>query len=480
MSLYNGAFWSASFFLLGVLAASVAKDETRGVWIAACVVLLAAAALALCGHRALALAALCGIIGAFYFHWRAVAQHTSLRAPLGELKEFSVLVLRVRSAGQSQRVTGELQLPHAGVIQLTLNEYPVVRYGDVVAFSGTLQSPDPAARDYFFKEGVAARAQFPKDVRVVAREQGGRMRTALFDIRDYVQARFEKIFAPAQAMLMTGLVLGKSGGFSREFTEKLQATGTTHIVALSGYNISVIVNSLLATLGFFINRRYAVWISVAAIVGFVVMTGAEASVVRAAIMATILIIAERSERTYSVRNAIVMAALVMTLANPAVLVFDVGFQLSFFALLGIVYVEPALKSIFRFSSKPGFLGWRANLLTTTAAQLAVLPILLSSFGFFPPLAILTNVLVLTAVPYTMSLGFFVIIAGLISGVAAQLVALPAQVLLGYELAIIDFFSRFSFGIQVESLPLAASLAYYAALIGCIIYAARRRNARLPV
>lgn len=190
-------------------------------------------------------------------------------------------------------------------------------------------------------------------------------------------------------------------------------------------------------------------------------------------MATIMVIAERTSRLYSVRNAIAVTALVMILVNPNILVFDIGFRLSFMALIGIVYVKPAIEQFFKVNEEAGILEWRKNLVTTVAAQLTVLPILLSSFGLFSPLAIVTNVLLLAFIPYTMTLGFFIILAGAISQYLAFVVALPARLLLGYELGVINLFSKITFGFTIEHFPFVASLIYYGALFGFIVYVRSR-------
>jgi len=108
------------------------------------------------------------------------------------------------------------------------------------------------------------------------------------------------------------------------------------------------------------------------------MAGAEASVVRAAIMGFLVLLAKEAGRMYSFRNAVTFAAAGMAVFDPTILVFDIGFQLSFVSLLGITHLEPALKRF--FGERGSFLGWRENALTTLSAQLAVAPILIQNFG----------------------------------------------------------------------------------------------------
>ena len=125
------------------------------------------------------------------------------------------------------------------------------------------------------------------------------------------------------------------------------------------------------------------------------------------------------------------------------LVWDVGFQLSFLALIGIVYLAPWLKNRLRMSDESGFLNWRENLLKTTSAQLAVLPLLLYHFGYASPLGIITNVLILEFIPLTMTFGFFIALASIFSHLLAMFISFPASVLISYELGIIELFTKFS-------------------------------------
>ena len=170
------------------------------------------------------------------------------------------------------------------------------------------------------------------------------------------------------------------------------------------------------------------------------MTGAEASVVRAGIMGIIMLLAERQSRIYSFRNAITLTAFIMLLFNPRLLVFDTGFQLSFAALLGIVYIYPLLKKRFKIEENEGVMGWKRNLFQTFSAQVAVAPIVLTSFGYFSPTALFSNVLILEFIPVTMLLGFMTATLGFISYGLSLVLGWVTSVFLGYEIFIINLFS----------------------------------------
>lgn len=265
--------------------------------------------------------------------------------------------------------------------------------------------------------------------------------SGLQNFKSEVESNIEKVLDRQKADFLNGLILGDRQSFSKEFRDDLNKSGTTHLVALSGYNIAVIILALNGFLGAFFSRRFIFIPVVFAIIAFVAMTGAASSVVRAAIMAGLILLAEKTDRLYNTRNAIAAAALLMTLANPQIIVFDWGFQLSFAAVLGLIYFRPWLMKI--FGKEQGFLSWKENLLTTTSAQIAVLPLLIWHFGYFSPFSLLTNVLILEAIPLTMFIGFLIGALGFFSYSLSLIAGWFAALLLGYEIFIIKFFANLS-------------------------------------
>ena len=188
------------------------------------------------------------------------------------------------------------------------------------------------------------------------------------------------------------------------------------------------------------------------------MTGAEASVVRAAVMGGIILLAKQIGRVHSIRNAIAAAAFIMILYNPKILRFDLGFQLSFMALLGIVYLSPAIRKFLKMKEEDGFLNWRENFLTTTSAQLAVLPLILINFDNFSLLSLPANILILEAIPLTMILGFILGIIGFIALPLAIIFSWFVNLFLIYELGIIDVFSKIS--IPIAEIGIIGAIIYY--------------------
>jgi competence protein ComEC len=266
------------------------------------------------------------------------------------------------------------------------------------------------------------------------------------------------------AALLAGITVGDRSGFSKEFKNDMALSGTTHIVALSGYNISILAITISYIFGSFLSKQKSFYFTVGVIVLFVLMTGAEASVVRAAIMGSLALLAERAGRLYSFRNALTLAAFGMTLWNPHVLLSDVGFQLSFGALMGIVYIKPIFEKILGLKKNDeGFLGWKGNALATFSAQLAVVPVLLYNFGSLNIFSLFANVLILGLQPYTMALGFATGFVGFASSILAHVFGWLVAPLLLYQVAVIQFFANFPLTLQTSVFPFALWLIYYSVL-----------------
>lgn len=412
------------------------------------------------------------ILGASYYFIFNAVQQSSFNIHFGDKIIFTSIIQKVSIGLNQQNLVLELSEPYRGRIRITTPRYPSWNYGDLVEVQGTIRKPSDQSAKYFEKEGVFGTVSFP-EITLKDRNQGSPIKAVLFKIKGFAESTFKRVLPPEKAAFMSGLVLGETAEFSKEFREKMSFTGTSHLVALSGYNISIIGKGVMFLLSYWFSRRKVFSLATFTIILFVIMTGAEASVVRAAIMGFIVLLADQAQRIYSFRNAIVIAAFLMILFNPKILVWDIGFQLSFAAVTGLVYLEPAIRKLFKVSQSPGFLNWRENLLTTVSAQFAVLPILLSNFGLFSPVSFLTNVLVLTFIPITMFLGFLIMLSGIVSYYLALAVGWIANAFLSYEISVIDLFSKINFKISVERFSILLSLIYYGILVGLIFYAKRK-------
>jgi competence protein ComEC len=211
--------------------------------------------------------------------------------------------------------------------------------------------------------------------------------------------KINSLWPEPQASFAAGLLYGYRGGLGRLSADFANA-GVTHIVAVSGYNISIVAG-IFATLCMYllIPRKRAFWVSVGGIVVFVIFTGASASVVRAGIMGIFTLCGGFFGRSRSLTNSIVGTAVIMATWSPYALLWDLGLQLSFLATIGLIWLSPVLKPY--FIRMPEWFGLRENMTNTTAAILITTPIIMFSTGRISPYALFANLLILWTIPYLM-------------------------------------------------------------------------------
>jgi competence protein ComEC len=323
------------------------------------------------------------------------------------------------------------------------------QYGDEIYFEGKLEEPenflDFDFKAYLAKEGIYSIVNYPK-LEIVKNSQGSVIKSFLLKIKNSFEEKINSILPEPESSFLGGLLLGERQSLNADLKEKMQKSGTSHLIALSGYNITIICSAILSLLLFFgLKRGVAFWLSVLFVILFVLMTGASASVVRAGIMGILFLLSQKIGRLYHPRNALFLAGLGMILINPKILRFDFAFQLSFAATLGLIYFHPFFERILK-SDKSSFLNWRSVLATTLSAQLAVLPLIILRFGYFPVVSPLSNIFILSLIPITMLLGFLAGILGFVFSGLATIFGFLSYLLLKVEILIISFFGSFKFAI----------------------------------
>ncbi len=408
----------------------------------------------------------------------------ALDAAVGERISFigAIDVDPVRRARSQEFIVRSRQGTEVKVI---VRPFPEYHYGEQVRAVGKLERAD---REF--------RMAFPK-ISAVASAGGSPLYRVLFRIKRQFSDALRRHLPEPEGSFLAGLLLGERQSFPSSLRADLQRTGTTHVVALSGYNITILADALRKIFGLlWLPGGVAWWLSVAGIVAFTLLTGAAASVVRAAVMGILVLLAYRSGRAYSIRNALALAAALMLMHDPTILRFDIGFQLSFLATLGLLYVAPLFERWFdrlkirlfligralhmlreeRDSAFGSPLPWtlRNIFISTLAAQAAVFPLLIFYFGELSLISPLANLAVLPLIPYTMFFGFLTGGFGLVTDGLGRGAALISQLLLSYELGAINGFSRLpAASISIRGLGASSLIVMYTALIFFV------RRARLP-
>lgn len=288
------------------------------------------------------------------------------------------------------------------------NLYPKFEFGDKLLVSGLVEEPfesdEFSYKDYLKIFKVTSILKIRGKIGLLESEHS--FRRQIYTLKTYLIDKSEYYLREPYSSLSTGLMLGVRKGFSEEVMDLLKITGLTHIVAVSGYNVSLVILAVDKLL-FFLPRQIRFYFMVVFIVVFAIITGLSASVVRACIMGTISVLVLNFGYTSNLVRALLLTAVLMITYNPAILLYDLGFQLSFYATLGVVFIA----KYFKFNFFPKKFGLREALQLTIAAQITTLPTLVYYFGTISLISPIANVLVAPLLPLIMLLGFLVLVAG---------------------------------------------------------------------
>ena len=267
------------------------------------------------------------------------------------------------------------------------------------------------------------------------------------------------------AALAGGIVIGGKAGLGTELKDAFTRSGLVQIIVLSGYNVMIVAEWVMAFLAFFaLPRRNQFFAGGAALLLFVGIAGFSATAIRAMCMALIALYARATGRSYAASRALLVVVLLMLIWNPLYLVFDPGFGLSVAATAGIIWLAPLIEA--RFIRLWPF--WRNTIATTLAAQVAVLPLLLYDIGLFSLVALPANLLVNPFVPLAMAAAAAAGVVGMTLGslvpLIATIVGYPALILMRYFIFVAEKSSALPFAaFALERFPFFLVLFAYAAL-----------------
>ena len=333
-------------------------------------------------------------------------------------------------------------------VLVTTQRYPEYNYGDKLKITGKLKSPqifeDFNYKDYLAKEGIYSVTYWPK-IELIGKNQANFFYSKILFFKNKLREKIYSFLSPPKSSILGAIILGDKRRISDDWKNKLNITGVRHITCISGMHI-IILSGILMWLGIALGlwRGQAFYFAIILLILFIIMVGAPPSAIRAGIMGGIFLFAQKIGRLRSGGRAITMAATAMLVYNPLLLKSDVGFQLSFLATLGIIYLMPIFQYWFKKIPNPKTFPLKNLLAMTLAAQIFTLPILIYNFGYMSLVAPITNVLIVPLLPYIMILGFIFGLIAMIWQSLAWLFFFPLWFVLAYLTKIIDFFSNFSF------------------------------------
>lgn len=369
--------------------------------------------------------------------------------------------------------------PLNGRLLIFAKVYPAYQYGDILEINGRLDAPAKVGEfsydRYLARYGIYSTCYSPQ-IRVIS-HQGNIFYEYIFLVREKIKQIFRKNLSFPESELALGILIGDVSAFSEEMNNAFSRTGLTHLVAVSGQNITILSALIMNILFFFgMGRRPSFYLSIITIIVYVLLVGAPASALRAGLMGFLVLWALYLGRINRAGNALVLAAVIMLLFNPKLLRDDIGFQLSFLAMASIVYLYPLLDGLFEKIKLINYGGLREAISLTLSAQFFCTPLIAYYFFQISLVSFLANILVAWASSILMALLLATLALSLISGQYAFIIFLPAFLLLKYIIFIAEFFSGLSWSsVEIIYFSPVYLFIYYFILILIIFYNQNRNK-----
>jgi len=356
-------------------------------------------------------------------------------------------------------------------VLVSVDRYSAVTYGDRVTVTGQLRVPESFEGDlgrtfhyggYLRVRDIGYVMSYPQTVTVIGNREGHWFLHRLYDFKGAFVSAINRTIPDPSAGLGVGLLLGVKQALGAELERAFRVTGVIHIVVLSGFNVMIVIAAVMFLLGSVLSLRPRVIVGLIAITTFALLVGLSATVVRATIMAGLVLIAQLIGRQYHIVRALCLAGAIMVLVEPHILAFDIGFQLSFMATLGLILIAPQFETI--MGHVPKSFGVREFLIATIATQIAVLPLLAYHIGEVSLIAVLVNVLVLPLVPVAMGLTFVAGMVTLFMPMLAPPFALVAHFILLLMIRVVEWCAAVPYAaVTVSVIPWYGIFVMYAFL-----------------
>lgn len=347
-------------------------------------------------------------------------------------------------------------------IRVSTDNFTRHSYGERILIAGEVAYPENFEGfnyvGYLAKEGIGYVMYDPYIESLGEYSQGPR--SFLSSIKTKLRDGLEYSLLPPHSSLYSAMILGDKGALTSSEKEMLAMAGLSHVVAISGMHIMILMFILLyvaLTLGS--PRSYAIYLALALIALYIIMIGAPASAVRAGLMGGALLLSERFGRPNSSWRALLLAGALMIIFNPLLIRYDIGFQLSFLAVLGIILFAkrieyllwkfPAILIPFHVTRDRKMwdalalgkaFGIRSLLAVTLSAQVLTFPLILYYFGRVSPFSPISNLLVLPLLPPSLIAGFAASLAGTTSYPFAYILSAPAWLLSSYLWGVVSLFN----------------------------------------
>jgi len=354
---------------------------------------------------------------------------------------------------------------------IKIKKYESLKMGEVCNIKGLFKMPenfeDFNYKDYLRNNNIYLLMEFP-EMQCSGKREGFFLQNTLVDFKQKLNNIISQNLKEPQSSLMMGIIFGQDRLFSEKFDSNVRMAGVSHIVAASGYNITILILAGSKLLKF-LPLKLRLFLLLFLIWGFCILSGLSPSIVRACIMTSIALIAMILGKKNTIHISLPLAALIFVLIEPKI-VFNVGFQLSVVATLGLVYLQPALSNIWKkiFKKSSGFV--EDTLLTTLSCTLTTLPITIYTFGTVSIWAVVANCLILPVIESTMFLGIFGLIFSNVIPLLSVLLFEASNVQLKYFELVVNLIGKVGWGYwELEKVGIAIPIVICVSLILLCLY-----------
>ena len=409
--------------------------------------------------------ALTFFLGVLRFNLAQKPPPENFERQVGKIISLSGLIIDEPAKSESGvKLTLETDSPKTGIVIFAKNDGGY-RYGDKIEVTGSLEKPKNFMTDqglefdyvnYLRKDGIFYAMRNP-GIKILSSGHGNIVKSILFSIKEQFSSVIAKTIPAPESIVMGGIILGERYAFSQSLRQLFMDTGTIHIVTIGGYHVTLVAQWIMKIFGFL--PRYAgIGAGIVSIFLYILVTGGAQTSIRAGIMAALALVAQLTGRMYTAGHALIVAAIVMILINPFVLVYDVSFELSFMATIAVIFLSPRIEPYFQFLPWK----WLRNIVAITFSMYAfALPFILYRMGTLSLVSLPANILIVPLLPLTMITGFLTGFAGLISPALAILPGKIAFELLHYQITAISILAHLPFAaLTIPDFPLALVVVIY--------------------
>ncbi len=359
----------------------------------------------------------------------------------------------------------------SGNLQVRTDTFPKYSYGDRLKISGEIRVPEKLDdfdwQGYLLRHDIQA-ISFNPTITVLQKKTHMSALGAMIMLKKSIQEKIQQSISGVEANFLSAILLGNKNGISEFWKDIFSITGTSHVIAVSGMHVSIISSLLfifLASIG--LNRKQIFWGIVLVILGYVAIIGFSASIVRAGIMGFLVLLALKIGRVSSAKNAFTFTMAMMLLINPLLLRYDIGFQLSFMAVAGILFLWPVLEE--KTENWPNPLKIKSLFLVSLSAQILTLPLVVHQFGKVSVVAPFVNLIVVPLIPVIMILGIAPLFLFFAPSVILRILWLPYKEVSGTMLAVLKYVSKIPIASFETSISWQWMIAIYFVIAVLIIF-----------